>query len=278
LWLDPRHAYLSGHKDGIAITRSNREPAKKSRYHPKAFGKTLPRVLNHLASREMEFIEQQLGFKHEFADRHQRTLLGERRLRRVFTQSSFRSGGRLFGGPWQRMKKEQRLESLRINEERVIELEFGQMAPRMLYGMVGVTPPMADAYLVPGFGDPQGFRDGFKKLFSSLPFAEKPLERKPQGTKELLPKEPVQVLVQRLQDHHPQIAHFFGSGRGHELQFRESEIMVEILLRLQAKDIVALPVHDAVIVPSYAEEVTRKVMSEVFLEKVGLEAITTTTS
>ncbi|MBO1906640.1 hypothetical protein KHP60_15660 [Microvirga sp. 3-52] len=362
---DLTHAYLSGHEDGIAITRSNRDLAKKSRYHPKALGMTLPRVLDHLASREMEFIGQQLGFKHEFADRHQRTLIwpgarlttrikerkldlsdfgrssseeviilkadkedfwdkgewieydetdatallrsrlrqinewlkqadihhdderngtygdldhGERRLRRVFTQSSFESGGRLFGGLWQRMKKEQRLESLWIREERVIELDFGQMAPRMLYGMVGVTPPMADAYLVPGFGDPQGFRDGFKKLFSSLLFAEKPLERKPQGTKELLPNEPVQVLVQRLQDHHPQIAHFFGSGRGHELQFRESEMMVEILLRLQAKDIVALPVHDAVIIPSYAEEVTRKVMSEVFLEKVGIEALITTTS
>jgi hypothetical protein len=171
------------------------------------------------------------------------------------------------------MNKEKRLENVWISEEEVIELDFGQMAPRMLYGLAGVEPPTTDAYLVPGLVAPSQFREGFKKLFSSLLFAEKPLGRKPKETEKLLPKEPVQTLIQRLQDAHPQIAHFFGTGIGHHLQFRESQMMVEILLRLRDQDIVALPVHDAVIIPTSVEGLTRKVMGEVFLEGVGVGAI-----
>jgi hypothetical protein len=362
---DLTYAYLSGHEMGIAITRSHRALAKKSRYHPRVLGKTLPTILDHLSSRELEFVEQDVGFKHPFANRNQRTLIkagprlktriderklnlsdigrsrseeiiilkagredfwdegkrieyedtdvtlalrsrlrqindwieqadihhvnerdgiygdldhGERRLRRVFTQGSFESGGRLFGGLWQHMRKQKRLENLWINEEEVIELDYGQMTPRMLYGMAEVEPPTSDAYLVPGSSDPAQFRDGFKKLLNALLFTDKPLERKPKDTESLLPKENVKTLIERLREYHQPIAHYFETGIGHHLQYRESEVIVEVLLRLQDQGIVGLPVHDAVIVPVSAKEETRKVMGEVFLEKVGIEAIITTTS
>jgi hypothetical protein len=201
-----------------------------------------------------------------------------RRLSRTFTQGSFEKGGRLFGGRWQEMRKNERLKKLEINDEKVVELDYGQMAPRMLYGMAGAEPPTSDAYLVPGSSDPAQFRVGFKKLFNALLFTEKPLERKPQGTESLLPKENIKVLVERLREFHQPIAYYFETGIGHHLQYRESEVMVEVLLRLQDQEIVGLPVHDAVIVAASAEEVTKKVMGEVFKEKVGVEAIITTTS
>ena len=94
----------------------------------------------------------------------------------------------------------------------------------------------------------------------------------------LLPNTSVESLIQMLHDLHQPIAHFFGAGIGHQLQFRESELMVELLLRLQGLGIIALPVHDAVIIPASAEEATGKVMGEVFLEEVGLEAIIRRTS
>src|SRR3954452_19685168 len=77
---DLAHPHLSGVEGGIAITRSNRELAKRSRYRSRVLGKTLPRVLDHLSSPEMEFVEQTGGYLNPFA-RNQRTLIRpERRL------------------------------------------------------------------------------------------------------------------------------------------------------------------------------------------------------
>jgi hypothetical protein len=361
---DLAHAHLSGVEGGIAITRSNRELAKRSRYRSRVLGKTLPRVLDYLSTPELEFVEQVGGYLNPFS-RNQRTLIrpgrrlqtrieqrglglsdlgrstseetiilkaskedfwdegewieyedteatialrsrldrinawldqadldllddhqgtsnaldpGDRRLRRFFTRGSFESGGRLFGGFWQGMKKNDRLTDIRIEGEEVIELDYGQMTPRMLYGLVGAQPGTEDAYLIPGSFNPALFREGFKKLLNALLFAQELLRRKPQGTKGLLPNAPVEKLIQALQEHHSPIAHFFGTGIGHQLQFRESQLMVEVLLRLQGFGVIALPVHDAVIIPTSAEEVTRKVMGEVFLEEVGLGAMIRGTS
>ncbi|MBM6592390.1 hypothetical protein [Microvirga pudoricolor] len=202
----------------------------------------------------------------------------ERRLRRVFTQGSFEKGGRLFGGRWQAIRKQDRLGKLEIDGQNVVELDYGQMTPRILYGMAGAEAPGTDAYLVPGTTDPARYRDGFKKLLNSLLFTEKPLERKPKDTESLLPKENIKTLVERLREFHQPIANYFETGIGHHLQYRESEIMVEVLLRLQAKEVVGLPIHDAVIVPASAEKITREVMEEVFLARTGLRGIVTTTS
>ncbi|WP_048707819.1 hypothetical protein [Microvirga massiliensis] len=358
------HAHLSDHKEGLAVSRSNRELGVKSRYRSPVLGKKFPEALDLMASPEMSFVKQRLGYRNPLANRNQQTLINvgprlknmiverdlelsdigwsmdeetiilkatkedfwdpgawieyedtaetnamrsqlkqinawldeadifiiddrnltisglderERRLRRVFTQGSFERGGRLFGGRWQPMGKHERLRKLEIGGEKVVELDYSQMAPRLLYGMVSEKPPASDAYLVPGPADPTQFRDGFKKLFNALLFTEKPLERKPQGTESLLPKENIKVLVQRLRDFHQPVAHFFETGIGHHLQFRESQLMLEVLLRLRDQDIIALPVHDAVIIPASAEQSTRRVMGEVFLEKVGIEAVITRT-
>jgi len=41
----------------------------------------------------------------------------------VFTQGRFGSGGRLYGGFWQHLRKETRLKGLFINREEVVELD-----------------------------------------------------------------------------------------------------------------------------------------------------------
>ena len=74
----------------------------------------------------------------------------DRLLRRYFSRGSFQSGGRLFGGFWQHLPKWQRHKSLLIDGEEVATLDFGQMAPRILYGMAGLSAPDQDAYLLPG--------------------------------------------------------------------------------------------------------------------------------
>ena len=54
--------------------------------------------------------------------------------------------------------------------------------------------------------------------------------------------------------------------------------MVEVLLRLYAGSegqapVVALPVHDAVIVPISAEQVATETMRTVFMERTGIDVL-----
>jgi hypothetical protein len=49
----------------------------------------------------------------------------------------------------------------------------------------------------------------------------------------------------------------------------ESDIMTSVLLTLMSLNIIALPIHDSVIVPAKHEETTRKVMAECYKKATG---------
>jgi hypothetical protein len=61
--------------------------------------------------------------------------VSERRLRRIFTRGRFDSGGRLFGGFWQPLRKAIRRAGVRINGEHISVLDYSQMAPMIAYGL-----------------------------------------------------------------------------------------------------------------------------------------------
>lgn len=195
----------------------------------------------------------------------------ERRLCRYFTRGSFESGGRLFGGFWQSMPKWQRRKGLLISGEEVATLDFGQMAPRIFYGMVGSEITIPDAYRIPGL---EGHRAGVKKLLNAMLFAEAPLSRFPKETRNLFPaRMSVAQVVAELEEAHAPIRHLFFTGIGHRAQFVESEILVDVLLELKRREIVGLPVHDAVIVGRSDIAETTSVMQEVFKHHTGLDGL-----
>jgi hypothetical protein len=197
----------------------------------------------------------------------------KRYLRRYFNNSSFKEGGRLFGGFWQDLKKDDRLDGLTINGQSVVELDYSQMGPRLLYGRIKATPPMKDCYDVPGL---EGYREGVKKVMASLLFDEGPRKQKPRGSGKLLPKRlTINEIVRLIAEAHPKLEKFFGTGMGHQLQFTESEILVGVLTHLGKAGVVALPCHDAIIVVEEDEEAAKRVMERVYKEKTGLRAIIT---
>jgi hypothetical protein len=51
--------------------------------------------------------------------------------------------------------------------------------------------------------------------------------------------------------------------------FMESEVLIDALLRLEAQEVPALPIHDAVIVPDYLKEEAEDVMAEAFHQHTG---------
>lgn len=182
----------------------------------------------------------------------------DRRLKRIFNRGdrSFNSGGRFFGGFWQRMPKRERLRSIWINGEPVVGLDFSQMAPRTAYGLVGATPPAGDMYAIPDV--PSGHRGGMKALVNAMLSTETPLTRKPKGTKHILPDLHIETLCGAVEAHHAPIRHLFYTGACHRLQFIESQVMEQILLNALNRQIVVLPIHDGLLAPrSDGDEVER---------------------
>ncbi|WP_336492633.1 hypothetical protein, partial [Methylobacterium nigriterrae] len=200
----------------------------------------------------------------------------DRCLRRIFTRNSFTSGGRLFGGFWQSLKKQHRY-GIFIDGEPVAELDYGQIAPRLLYGLAGVEPPEGDLYAIPELAneaDPESCRNGIKKLFNSILFMEKHIASKPRGAASLLPKRySAPDLVQMLKGLHPGIASYFETGIGHHLQCLESQVQVEVLTDLRKLGVVALPLHDAILVPRSRRYEADSAMAGVFMRQSGLNAI-----
>ena len=197
--------------------------------------------------------------------------VSSRTLSRTFSNGSFTQCGRLFGGFWINMKKQQRPERLRLDGKKIAELDYQSMIARLLYAHAAEEMPQGDPYGIPGF---EGSRQGLKMLFSAMLHDIKPRTRYPHGVASMFPKRTkVGEVIQRIIDAHPRVTQYFGTGIGLHLMFKESEIMVDLLLALKQLGIVALPVHDAVLVPVGTEESVMRVMVETFHSHTGMQGV-----
>jgi hypothetical protein len=176
--------------------------------------------------------------------------VSRRTLTRTFSNGSFVQCGRLFGGFWIEMRKPQRLERLRIDGKRIVE---------------------GDQYNIFGL---EGSRQGLKKMFSAMLHDIKPRTSYPHGFASMFPKRTkVGEVIRRISEAHPRVAQHFGTGIGMHLMFKESEIMVDLLLALKQMGIVALPVHDAVLVPEGTEASVMRVMVDTFHRHTGIQGV-----
>jgi len=194
-----------------------------------------------------------------------------RTLFRSFSNGSFTQCGRLFGGFWINMKKQQRPERLRLGGKKIVELDYQSMIANLLYAHAGEEMPQGDAYSIPGL---EGYRPGVKMLFAAMLNVSKLPTRYPLGIGCMFPKKiKVGEVIQRILDAHPRVAQHFGTEIGLHLMFKESEIMVDLLLALKQMGIVALPVHDAVLVPEGTEVSVMRVMVEIFHSHTGIQGV-----
>ncbi|MBU4566376.1 MAG: hypothetical protein KMY53_03450 [Desulfarculus sp.] len=228
-----------------------------------AYRREVADINQWLAQADITFDEYYEGEKVvDYTDRH---------LERVFNNSSFEQGGRLFGGFWQRLHKDVRRAGISINGEDVVSLDYSQMAPRLLYALEGATPPQDDAYFLPGLED---YRPGIKKVFNAALYSQKPLERLPSGTASLFPKRiGISPVMDGLQEVHAPIFQHFFTGIGYNLMFRESEILIDVLLQVMEAGVVGLPVFDAVVVPASGKQLTKSIMESVFKQHTGIRGM-----
>jgi hypothetical protein len=194
-----------------------------------------------------------------------------RRLRRIFNNSDFAQGGRLYGGFWQPMSSDERQEHILIEGDWCVELDYGQMSLAILYGLTGTKPPEGDLYDLSAEGIPTDYRKGVKKVIQALINSSKVPRRMPKGVRKLMPSRyNIKDILEAVARKHPAIYPQMTSGIGMQLFRKESNILVDVLLTLKTQGIVALPIHDAVVVRDNNSDKAEAVMKKVFKEHTGI--------
>lgn len=184
--------------------------------------------------------------------------------------ASFAYGGRLYGGFWEHLSRERRRESLRINGERIAEADLNAVFLRLASAMGGRELDYgSDPYMaLPGL---QQYRRGLKGAIAAL-FFKPDLKRWPEATRKALPQGlTVKELRIALLQAFPGLVHclhaapYLGEGAasgaavGYSLFRTESDILVAALRMLREEDgVVALPLHDAVILPASRGELAKR--------------------
>ena len=194
-----------------------------------------------------------------------------RRLRRIFNNSDFAQGGRLYGGFWQAMPSDERQEHILIEDDWCVELDYGQMSLAILYGLTGTKPPEGDLYDISAEGIPTNYRKGIKTVIQALINSSKVPTKMPKGVRKLIPSRyNIKDILEAVTRKHPAIYPQMTSGIGMQLFRKESDILVDVLESLRSEGIVALPVHDAVIVMEEYKQTTITIMKKVFRDHTGI--------
>ena len=190
--------------------------------------------------------------------------------RRIFAMGRLDRGGRFYGGWWQQIPSGYR-SYIRIDGEPTVELDFGATVVTLLYSMrqVNLPPDPYDLGINPK-GDPQ-IRDIIKMyiiawLYSSRRFG--------------LPKEDLAILGltqnelrSLVLEKHNLIKDDFGTGIGLKLMFTESMIARQILMKMLAKNIPVLGIHDGFITQAKHRDLLCQVMVDSFESITGVTPV-----
>lgn len=190
-----------------------------------------------------------------------------RAVRRIFNNAKWQHGGRLAGGFWMSMKREDRFRQIRIDGEPVADVDYQQLFPRLAYVRARADQPDGDLYDVAG--DKSG-RKGWKTLLNAMLFAEGRLGNWPKGSREHFPEEmKLRDTTDMLRQMHGPLAHLFETGLGFQLMRIESDMLISVLTHLFSNGITALPLHDAVLVARSHAEAAREAMQREFTLRTG---------
>ena len=191
----------------------------------------------------------------------------QRTLVRIFSNGSFKQGGRFYRGWWQNVPSEYR-KYITIDEKRTAEFDFSQLNPHLLYHSNYKELGSEDAYDRVLDGE---HRKVVKQAFNAMVQASTPLKNCPNE----LDMSGLEMSWAELRDRiikaHKPIADLFFKGVGNDLQFQDSNIAERVMLHFAGMDAPALPVHDSFILHhAYGESgEVEEAMRRAFYEEVG---------
>lgn len=200
-------------------------------------------------------------------------------LYRVYNDGSFKKGGRFYGHWVQSIPARVPTTPaqgypfrcfLRIDGKPTVEIDYSNLHPHMLYTEEGKTVPEGDLYALEGVDKAK--RTVVKKLFNAMLNADSiesaigAVYYKPPKGYRRLTKAELREIAEKIQKRHKGISHYFGTGIGLTLQYKDSTIAEGILLELDKKGIACIPIHDSFIVQAEHEEALRVAMAGQYRE------------
>ena len=194
-------------------------------------------------------------------------------LTRIFARGSLEKGGRFYRGWWQGIPERHR-PHIRIDGNKVTEVDFSGVAPRIIYGQAGVFIPIDfDPYNV-GLDAWEGKKDYrrplIKEFLNAMINDEDGVYRLGSDDAKVLGLNHKQLLKQIKLTHEP-IHESLKSGAGLHAQFIESIIAEKVMLDLLEQDVVVLPIHDSFIIRLGFANDLRESMQRNFKEVTGLD-------
>jgi len=194
-------------------------------------------------------------------------------LTRIFARGSLKKGGRFYRGWWQGIPERHR-PHIRIDGNKVTEVDFSGMAPRIIYGQAGVSIPIDfDPYNV-GLDAWEGKKDHrrplVKEFLNAMINDEDGVYRLGSDEAKVLGLNHKQLL-KRIELTHEPIFESLRSGAGLHAQFIESIIAEKVMLELLEQDVIVLPIHDSFIIRLGFANDLRESMQRNFKEVTGLD-------
>jgi hypothetical protein len=192
-----------------------------------------------------------------------------RSLVRLF-KNDWSHGGRLYGGWWMSLPKQER-KLLTIDGEPVAELDYGQLHPSILYARVGEEVE-GDTYTVHDWTGPE-MRELGKTTFARMLNTKtdtgeaRPIQIKPEDVDKLPPGVTWEDYLRTFQGKLEPISEWFWIGEGLRLQREDSDVAVSVLEQMCERDIVTLPVHDSFIVQERHCHLLRNAMLMAYRER-----------
>ena len=200
--------------------------------------------------------------------------MDQRSLYRVFNDPDLQTGGRFYGGWWQNIPRGYR-QHLAVNGKRMVELDYSNQHPSILYAQEGITRP-ADCYSEvinlpqrPDEDTGKDLRNMVKAAFNAMLNSPKPLKRAPTGVKHSQFGLKWAEVSEAIIKFHEPIAHHFYTGVGLKLQRQDSDIAEKVLLHFAEKGIAVLPLHDSFLMHQGYETWLEPVMKTAFEEVIG---------
>jgi hypothetical protein len=183
-------------------------------------------------------------------------------LRRKFNRGDYRCGGRFYTKIFQSIPSNVR-QTITINDEATVELDFSAHHLRLLYHKEGIDFK-GEVYIYNKSDEENADKRLIHKMIAMIAINAETRQsailavwktlKDDKKTGKFNSTIPTLKQLNELYDdflgHHKPIAKYVGADVGIRLQRIDSDIMNDILVELTNKQIVALPIHDSIIVQS----------------------------
>lgn len=202
-------------------------------------------------------------------------------VRRIFNNGAWNRGGRLAGGFWQGLSKEQRL-SILLDGSETIELDIKGTFPVLVYHSLGVDywgqfsewVEEADPYFLQGYSE-EDYRNALKLVFNAAINVTNNGKHQGWLTKIIREKnisqrvnEEAPALIKEFLAKHPKIP-FFDKEFGMYMMFLESEIAIAVMKEFTRLRKPVLTVHDSFIAKKEDEHLLHETIINAYYQVTG---------